>query len=207
MHEIKNQFILKRPQSSNRAAAANGNAGFTLIEVVISMLILMVGLLSLAGAISYALSTSGQGRSTTDAKLIITGTLEQIEALRNSKQLSYSQIANTGSVINLGTYIFNGFNVGFNPVSRQPGCDGVSGTSDDLKTPGPDGICGNADDVTDNTLALPGYSRRIAIGILPGNPNLKKITVTLQYPGSFGGTQQLVGESYINNDARSNYIR
>ncbi len=205
MSEVNHQ--LKSEHKQTDELPASSAAGFTLLEVVIAMLLMLIGLLSLAGAVTYALRASGQGHSTTDAKLIITGTLEQIEALRNSKQLNYSQIANTGSVVNPGTYIFGGFSTGFNPVSSQPGCDGVSGTSDDLRTAGADGICGNADDVTDNSLALPGYTRQIEISQLEGNPNLKKVRVTLRYPGRFGGQQQLVGESYINNDARSNYLR
>ncbi len=205
MSEVNHQLKSERTQTDELPASSA--AGFTLLEVVIAMLLMLIGLLSLAGAVTYALRASGQGRSTTYAKLIITGTLEQIEALRNSKQLNYRQIANTGAVVNPGTYTFGGFSTGLNPVSSQPGCDGVSGTSDDLMTAGADGICGNADDVTNNSLALPGYSRQIEISQLEGNPNLKRVRVTLRYPGRFGGMQQLVGESYINNDARSNYIR
>jgi len=36
--------------------------------------------------------------------------------------------------------------------------------------------------------------------------SLKKITVTIRYPTANGGTQELAGVGYLNNDSRSNFI-
>jgi type II secretory pathway pseudopilin PulG len=182
-------------------------SGVTLFEMVVALMILTVGLLGLAGAITFALGVSNRGRGVTNAKQLVTSMLEQIETLRNSKDLTYGQIANTGpDVDNTGNEArpFGGFPTDFVKVSRNPGPDGIFGTTDDLVSPGADGIYGTTDDVTDNSLALPGFTRQITITFL--NPNLKKITVTLKYPGANGQMLELVGVRYLNNDAHSNYL-
>jgi type II secretory pathway pseudopilin PulG len=197
-----NKKSCRLPANSTRKS----ESGVTLLETVVALMILTVGLLGLAGAITFALGISNRGRGVTNAKQLVTSMLEQVETLRNSKDLTYGQIANTGSVDNTGnlTHPFAGFPTGFVDVSRNPGPDGVFGTTDDLVVPGGDGVYGTFDDVTDNSLKVPGFTRQISITLL--NPNLKKITVTLNYPGSNGQMLQLTGVRYLNNDAHSNYL-
>jgi type II secretory pathway pseudopilin PulG len=186
----------------NMRARMHAESGVTLLEMVIALLILTVGLLSVAGAISYSLAVSNRGRGITNAKYLITSMLEQIETARNAKDLTFGQISNTGSVDDTGgARVFAGFPTGFIQVSRNPGPDGIFGTGDDLLVAQPDGTY-----VTDNTLAIPGFTRQVQITFLGGNTNLKKIQVTLKYPGMNGKQEQLVGVSYLNNDARSNYL-
>jgi hypothetical protein len=171
------------------------------------MMILTVGLLGLAGAITYALAVSNRGRTVTNTKLLVVQMLEQIETLRNARELTYGQIANPSDVDNTGgKRNFAGFPTTFQPVSADPGPDGIYGTSDDLIDAGPDKIYGTADDFTNNNLAAQGYTRKVIITFLNNNPNLKKIEVTLQYPGQNGQFQTMVGVSYLNNDAHSNYL-
>jgi type II secretory pathway pseudopilin PulG len=187
--------------------AGKSESGVTLLEMVIAMMILTVGLLGLAGAITYALAISNRGRGVTNTKQLVTAMLEQVETLRNAQDLTYGQIANVGSVDDTGgNRSFAGFPTGFMPVSRDPGPDGIFGTADDLIAAGPDGVFGTWDDFTDQSLAFPNYSRQITITFLSNNPNLKKITVTLNYPGPNGRMLQMVGVRYLNNDAHSNYL-
>lgn len=184
--------------------APQSEDGFTLIEMVVAMLIMLIGLLALASAIGYAFMASNRGRNITNTKLLIVSILEQMETLRNTQQLTFGQISNTGSVDNTGaTTNFNGFPTTFQPVSLDPGPDGILGTTDDLVGPGPDGIYGTADDATDPTKAVAGYSRQILITSL--STNLKRIQVTLQYPDSAGVMRTQVGVSYLNNDSHDNY--
>jgi type II secretory pathway pseudopilin PulG len=181
-------------------------AGVTILEMVVAMLILTVGLLGLAASIGYAVTVSNKGRNLTNTKLLVVSLLEQMETLRNTKELTFGQIANQGSVDNAGaTRSFNGFPTGFQPVSINPGPDGVFGTDDDMINPGPDNIYGTADDFTDPTWAVGQYTRQITITLLGGNPNLKRIQVTLRYPDPGGQMRDLVGVSYLNNDTRSNF--
>ncbi len=180
-------------------------AGFTLIEMVIAMLIMLIGLLALAATIAFALAVSNKGRSVTNTKLLVVSILEQMETLRNTKQLTYGQISNAGHVDDTGaTDNFAGFPNDFRDVSINPGPDGIFGTSDDLIDAGPDHTYGTNDDFVNTALARPGYSRQIVI--TPLSDNLKKIQVTLKFPRQGGGTDSIVGISYLNNDAHSNFL-
>lgn len=190
--------------ADKRVSSRNPEAGFSLIEMVVALLIMLIGLLALASAIGYAFMVSNKGRNITNSKLLVVSVLEQMETLRNTKQLTFGQISNAGSVDNTGaTQTFAGFPTTFEPVSSNPGPDGMFGTSDDLIDAGPDGKYGTADDFTNQSLARPGFSRKIIITSL--STNLKKIEVTLRFPGDRGETQTRTGVSYLNNDARSNY--
>lgn len=186
-------------------ASGNSQAGFTLIEMVVAMLIMMIGLLALAATISFALVVSNKGRSVTNTKLLVVSILEQMETLRNTKQLTYGQISNGGQVDDTGsTQSFAGFPTDFIEVSINPGPDGIFGTTDDLVDAGPDKTYGTADDFVNPSLARPGYTRQILI--TPLSDNLKKIQVTLRSPRPGGGVDSMVGISYLNNDAHSNFL-
>jgi type II secretory pathway pseudopilin PulG len=192
---------------SRRAALRQhlrSEAGVTILEMVVAMLILTVGLLGLAAAIGYAVTVSNRGRNLTNSKLLVVSVLEQMETLRNTKELTFGQIANVGAVDNTGaTTTFAGFPTDFQTLSINPGPDGIFGTADDLINPGPDNIYGTADDFVDPTWAIGQYTRQITITNL--NPNLKRIQVTLRYPDAGGQTRDLIGVSYLNNDTRSNF--
>jgi type II secretory pathway pseudopilin PulG len=182
----------------------HSESGVTILEMVVAMLVLTVGLLGLAASIGYAVTVSNRGRNLTNSKLLVVSLLEQMETLRNTEQLTFGQIANQGQVDNTGgTRNFPGFPTVFQPLSINPGPDGIFGTDDDLINPGPDNIYGTADDFIDNTWGVPGYQRQISITNL--SANLKRIQVTLRYPDSAGQLHDLVGVSYLNNDTRSNF--
>jgi len=179
-----------------RTAKSNPEAGVTVLEMAIAVLILTVGLLALAGSIGYAIAVSNKGRNLTNTKLVAVSMLEQMETLRNTGRLTFGQIANAGDVDNTGaTRDFAGFPAGFQPVSINPGPDGIFGTSDDLKDP--------TTGLTQPTWAISGCSREIVISNL--SANLKRVQVTLQYQDAGGQTRNLVAVSYLNNDARSNF--
>ena len=162
-------------------------AGITILEMVISMLIMSVGLLALAAAIGYAMTVTNKGRNVSNNKLLIVSMLEQIETLRNTRQLTFGQIANQGQVDNTGApQDFGGFPASFLRVTTEPGVDGIFGTSDDpiAAAAGP-------------------YTRQVVITSL--NANLKRIQVTLRYADAGGHQRELQGVSYLNNDTRSNF--
>jgi len=171
------------------------------LEMVVAMLVLSVGLLAAATAIGYSLMASNRGRGVTNAKMLVVTALEQMETLRNTGQLNFDEISNTqqpGSA-------FRGFPSDFRDVSTVPGPDGVFGTADDLSVaPGPDGTYGTTDDVTDPSRARPNVRRQILITEI--NPLLKKVQVTLRYGPNGGEQKDLIGISYLNDDAHSNYV-
>jgi hypothetical protein len=173
--------------------------------MVTAMTVTMIGLLSLAATIGFALAVSNRGRNVTNTKLLVVSILEQMETLRNTKQLTFGQIRNAGQVDNRGaTRNFNGFPTDFRPVSVNPGPDGMHGTPDDLLDAGLDAVYGTADDFSDPGLARPGYTRQIVVTSL--SDNLSRIEVTLRYPNGRGGFETMAGVSYLNNDARSNFL-
>jgi type II secretory pathway pseudopilin PulG len=184
----------------------NGESGFTMIEMVVALVILFVGLIAAAAVISYALAVSNRGRGVTNGKLLVISVLEQMENLRNTKQLTFLQIANTADVNNKGAnYTFAGFPPGPQTVSRNPGPDGIFGTGDDLTSPGPDGKYNTADDVqNDMSLVVPGFSRTVTITTL--SSDIKKITVKLDYSAAGGRKETMSASSYLNNDPQANYL-
>jgi hypothetical protein len=169
------------------------------------MFVLTIGLLALASTIGFALMVSNSGRGITNTKLLVVSVLEQMETLRNNGQLTFGQIANTGGVDNHGASPFVGFQSGFQPVSVNPGPDGIFGTTDDLTDAGADQLFGTSDDFTNPSLARGGITREILITSL--SPELKRIQVTLRYTANGGEQKELVGVSYLNDNSRSNYLQ
>jgi prepilin-type N-terminal cleavage/methylation domain-containing protein len=176
--------------------------GFSLLEMVMASLVLTVGLLGVATAIGYSLLASNRGRGITNAKMLIVAVQEQMETVRDTGQLTFAEISN--SHVNGST--FSHFPTEFMPVSAFPGPDGIYGTNDDLVSPGPDGFYFTSDDFTDPTRARPNVTRQILITPIPNEPLLKKITVTVRYAPNGSETRELVGISYLNDDAHSNYV-
>jgi type II secretory pathway pseudopilin PulG len=176
----------------------NPEAGVTILEMAIATIILSVGLFALAASIGYAIAVSNKGRNLTNTKLVAVSMLEQMETLRNTGRLTFGQIANVGAVDNTNaTRNFAGFPTGFQPVSINPGPDGIFGTSDDLMDPT------TTPPQTQPTWAISGCSREIVITNL--SSTLKRVQVTLQYQDSGGQTRNLVAVSYLNDDTRSNF--
>jgi type IV pilus modification protein PilV len=155
--------------------------GFTLIEVMISIVIMTVGLVSLAGVFGLAMASTQTSQQNAISKQLANEALEGILTARETANVTWAQINNTGS----GGIFLSGFN-----NINLPGADGIIGTADDaaagpqvLDMPGPDGIFGTADDVL---LPLSNYKRQILI--VPatdanGNPiaTLDVVTITIQY--------------------------
>jgi hypothetical protein len=187
-----------------RSKSAGGECGFTLIEAIVAIFVMTVGLIGTAAAITYALEFSAISRNVTKAKLIVVASIEEIESLRNSRRLDFKQFANVGAVDNIGsTNQFLGFADEFIDVSDFPGADGVYGTADDAATsPGADGVYGTADDVIDSSRIRHGYRRQIEITNM--SSTLKKIVVRVRYSSSAGKLGEIVGVSYLNDEARAN---
>lgn len=170
-----------------------------MLEAVIAIAILTIGLVGTAAAVTYALQFSAISQNVTKSKLLLMASVEQIESLRNSRRLQYKQIANVGAVNNTDVVnTFSGFGTGFLPIYETPGADGVFGTADDSISPGADGTYGTSDDVP--AQAMPKYSRQIIISELSGS--IKKVQVSVRYPGKGDTIGEISGVSYLNDDAR-----
>lgn len=170
--------------------------GFTLVEVMVSMVVLAVGLVTLLGVFGLAMATTQTSQQDMIAKQLANEALESIITARNTGQISWDQIQNVGD----GNGIFV---TGLQPINLA-GADGIMGTADDgpaqlLTEPGPDGIYGTADDVQ---VPLTTYKREIAIGQVadatgPVN-TLRSINITIQYSTPLLRTQKTyILNSYI----------
>lgn len=157
---------------------ANSESGFSYIDVMIGVTILLVGVLALVSAITRGIAMTTVSQEMLAAKQIAAGTVEAIFTARDVEEiLGWETIGNVGSTSVPGGV----FVTGEQAIYPTPGQDGIVGTADDSK--GPDGVAGNADD----GVPEPGFSRTIVITDLtdPARPNapisLRQIDVTVNY--------------------------
>jgi type II secretory pathway pseudopilin PulG len=152
--------------------------GFTLLEALISIVILAFGILSLAVVYSQGIYYSNMTQIDYIAEKKAEEAVETIFTARDTGLLSWSSIQNVSD----GGVFLNGPR----PL-LDPGPDGLVGTADDnaalpdsvITGPGPDGILGTADDTRINL--NPWMTRTIAITAVNGDPNLRQVTVTINY--------------------------
>lgn len=199
----------KRGGTSRTPKATEG--GFSLIEVVISMAVLTVGLVSLLGVFGLAMAATQTSQQDMIAKQLANEALESIVTARNTSQMNWDDIQNTGATNcpNLGTSSCGIFLTGAQPM-YYAGADGIYGTADDatagpevLREPGPDGIYGNSNDVL---IPLTGYQRTVVFTPLTdaqGNPvtTLRGVTVSIQYTTP----QTRLQKTYVLNSYISQY--
>jgi prepilin-type N-terminal cleavage/methylation domain-containing protein len=187
---------------------AGSQRGFSLLEVVISMAILTVGLVSLLGVFALAMASTQTSQQDMIAKQLANEAYESIVTARNTSQVGWDQIQNmTGSCpIAAGTPIFMS---GLQPIYNA-GSDGIYGTCDDaaaleqtIKEPGPDGIYGTTDDIQ---IPLTPYQRTILISpVVDANGNvvatLRGVNITVQY----STTQSRIPKTYVLSSMISQY--
>jgi prepilin-type N-terminal cleavage/methylation domain-containing protein len=165
--------------------------GFSLLEVVISMAILTVGMVSLLGVFGLAMATTQTSQQDMIAKQLANEAYESIMTARNTSQMNWDNIQNVNSTNcpETGAASCGIFLSGLQPMYNA-GADGIFGTADDaasgeetIQDPGPDGVFQTADDTF---IPLTGYQRQITISPLydaGGNmiTTLRSTTITVQY--------------------------
>lgn len=158
--------------------------GSTLVEVVISMIILTVGLMAALSALTYGLLYSQEAEKKTQAKEIAASIVENIFAVRDIK--SKDQLAISGwDAVQIKRDDNGGiFTDGWFPVREQPGQDGIYGTEDD-SCPANQG-CASAATI------VPGYERNITISDLAENGVVRKrrIDVNVRYRATNSALRQ-----------------
>jgi len=188
-------------RGGNSRVRRQAERGFSLLEVVISMAVLTVGLVSLLGVFGLAMASTQTSQQDMIAKQLANEALESIVTARNTSQVSWAQVQN---IANGGIFLN-----GANPIYLA-GADGIVGTADDavageqtLTEPGPDGIFGTADDVS---IPLTGYQRTILISPVydsQGNlvTTLRGVNITVRY----ATTQARLPKTYVLSSFISQY--
>ena len=175
--------------------------GFSLIECMISMAILTIGLLSLLGVFGIAMATTQTSQENNTAKQLANEAMEGILTARETANISWAQINNTGSG---GIFL-----PGFQPIYNA-GVDGIIGTADDqasgfqtLEIPGSSGIFAGTCP-PDNCVTLTNFQRQITISpVFPvgggaAYTTLRSVTITVQYTTPQNSIpRQYVLSSYI----------
>jgi type II secretory pathway pseudopilin PulG len=177
--------VTSRAVSSGRSDHGRTD-GFSFIELIVAMSILMVGLLGLAQVFYFGLAIVGTSSAQLIAREKAREAIESVHTARDTRVITWAQIRNTTppdctawptTTANGGGTFINGQQ---NLLAAGP--DGLVSTADDTgleMTPGPDNTLGTADDIP-----FAGFTREVAICDINGNPNLRQITVTIRYNGS-----------------------
>lgn len=164
--------------TSNRAVPAHAaDAGFSLIEVLVATILLTVGAIGLASAISVSARQLVGSQDQLIASQRAAEAAESVFKARDNRVLTWNQIRNVngGSGSDGGIFID-----GQQPV-RAPGADGIVNTADDgavqeVLRPGPDNLLGTSDD---ERIALVDFTREIEIRDV--SPTLRQLRVIVRY--------------------------
>jgi type II secretory pathway pseudopilin PulG len=142
----------------------NSQSGFSYIDVMIAITILLVGIMGATAAIAMSMMRSQETDKKALAKQIGYSTLESIFTARDMRRPraleGWSQIGNIGTNPVNGEYK-GMFLTGWTPIRRDPGLDGISGTIDD-SCPGSGG-CANYDQSFNNSEIVQDFQRKIII--------------------------------------------
>ena len=172
-------------QGRNSPMPKGAQSGFTLLEVLVSMTVLTVGLVSLLGVFGLAMASTQTSGQDMIAKQLANEAYDSIVTAHNTTQIDWDDIQN---VLSTSCPISGAATCGIFLTGPQQiynaGADGIYGTADDaasgqrqyLHDPGPDGIYGTPDDVY---IYLTGYQRTITITNV--NETLRNVTITIQY--------------------------
>jgi type II secretory pathway pseudopilin PulG len=158
-------------------------SGFSYVDMMIAVTIMLVGILAMLSAI-----TSGSAMTATDQQQLIAkqyaqSTVEAIFSARDKNALGFSSIGNVDDLTIPGGIFLSGQQQ-FYPTA---GPDGIIGTADDRA--GRDGIIGTSDDVQ----PMEGFLQQIEITNMPDPDHplapiaLRQVKVTIFY--LIGGAQ------------------
>jgi len=165
-------------------------AGFTLMEVMIAIVVLAVGVLGLAGMLGDALTYMNTAQVDYIAQQKAVEAVESIFTARDIGQATWSTICNVSS-----TVCSNGVFLAGAQTLCDPGPDGILGTSDDysgsacavsadaILQPTSAGILNITSLTNANRIPLSNYSfkRTITITDVPNVTNLRQIQVIITY--------------------------
>jgi type II secretory pathway pseudopilin PulG len=158
---------------------ARSEAGFSYLDVMVAVAVLLVGIMALLGAMTGAITATTRNENQLVAKQFATATLEAIFTARDVNRdntFGWDRIGNVGdSDIPGGVFL-----TGRRPIWPTPGADGILGTGDDDDgANGPDGTPNTSDDIQ----PVEGFEREIIIANVGNSPpyTMRRIEVAISY--------------------------
>ncbi len=164
--------------------------GFSYIDVMIGIVIMLVGVLALTSALTANLIRSYETDKRIIAKQLALSTIESIIAARDISRPGtidgWDSVGNVGTNQVDGTYKGVFFN-GWTPIREENGWDGVAGTADDACPEG--ASCAVQGRPANDSPVIQGFRRKIEITDIddperPSPPNpiaRRRIDVTIKY--------------------------
>lgn len=178
--------------------------GFSYIDVMISITVLMVGVLALTGALAANMMRSYQGDKQIIAKQLALSTMESIFAARDIAKSD--GVKGWDSIGNVGNNVVNDvpqgiFVAGWTPVREDYGKDGVVGTADDACAAGV--ACPQGDGTTLQAPEIVGIERKIEITDVatPSTQAIvkRRIAISIRYRVNSGASREEKIETLIGN--------
>jgi type II secretory pathway pseudopilin PulG len=162
-------------QTPRQSESRQSESGFSLVETLVSILILTVGVLGLTQAFVSGLQKSTSAPDEVIATQKAAEAVESVFAARDSHTITWVQMKNMAQ-----GGVFADAPTGM----TLSGPDAILNTADDgvvesFVFPGPDGFIGTADD---KTRTLLNFTRQIKIVEL--SAYLREVTVTITYPAN-----------------------
>lgn len=155
-------------------------SGFSLIETIMALVILLIGILSTMTAISFSVLSMQESEKRVLSKEIARSTMETIFSIRDllafdTQTDDYWTVIQVSSGSNGGVFLS-----GWNPVRENPGDDGIFGTADDACAAAAACVVGT---YTNSSAVVPGYERQIEVFDITENGVIRKrrITVSVRY--------------------------
>jgi prepilin-type N-terminal cleavage/methylation domain-containing protein len=153
--------------------------GFTLIETMVALAVLAIGILGLAAMLGDSMAYMEGSQEDYIAQQKAEEAAEAIFTAKYNNPGNWAAISNNTLANPAGLFV-----TGAAPL-LQPSPTGLVGSVDDVGAPpdyillpGPDGMLGTADDIK---MPLTNFTRTIAINAVPGDANLRTITITMNY--------------------------
>lgn len=160
----------------------SSEAGFTLAETLVAMVIMIVGLMGLLQVFVLGMAHMASSSADVIAREKAREAVESVHTARDTRVVTWAQIRN--AVGGGGGGIFLDGPRALRGIPGNDG-DGLVNTADDaglplqvVVAPGPDGILGNSDDVR---TPLGNFTREIEIRDIAGQPSLRQIRVIIRY--------------------------
>jgi Tfp pilus assembly protein PilV len=182
-------------------------SGFTLIESMISIMVLMVGVLGLAAMLADGMAYMSMSEDDYIAQQKAAEAVESVFTARDIGQATWGTICNQGDTATCASGIFL---TGSRPLC-DPGPDAIIDTADDFSGAN---CAGNADSILipnaagnmnpPQRLALSNFKRTVTVTSVDdssGNPiaNLRQITVTITYSSGRFQNKTYTLNAYISN--------